>query len=178
MIALIGKYKSVLLFILTFLGSYVLLSTIYGFYLGESEFSNYFPDYLTAQVAAQTQWILNVLGYTAIALPHPDEPSIKLVLENIYLARIVEGCNSASIIILFISFVLSFYNGWKKTGLFILLGSLILYIANLARIVILSIALYNYPQYSDFLHTIIFPLMIYGFVFLLWFVWVYKYSKS
>lgn len=177
MIALIGKYKSVLLFILTFLGSYIVLSSVYGFYLDQSQYSNYFPDYLTAQVAEQCRWLLELMGYSVSLIPHGQEPSIKLILENTYLARIVEGCNSASVIILFIAFILSFYNGWKKSALFILFGSMVVYIINLCRIALLSVALYNYPEYSDFLHNIIFPLIIYGTVFVLWFIWIYNFKR-
>jgi hypothetical protein len=36
--------------------------------------------------------------------------------------------------------------------------------------------LLHYPSSRDFLHDIVFPLFIYGVVFLLWIVWVFKFS--
>jgi hypothetical protein len=37
-------------------------------------------------------------------------------------------------------------------------------------------ALYHFPQYEHLLQGVVFPLVIYGVVFLLWVVWVNKYS--
>jgi hypothetical protein len=48
-----------------------------------------------------------------------EETFIKLIYNHKYVARIIEGCNAISIIILFISFVVSF-SGKKPTLLFIL----------------------------------------------------------
>lgn len=172
MIELIGKYKSVLRFILTFLGTYIVLTLLYSYYLRHADGELYYPDYITQKVAQQCKWLLNIFGYKAQILPHPDEAAIKLMLNHRFLARVVEGCNSVSVIILFWAFVVSFYNGLKKTLLFILLGSVGIYVINIMRIVFLVVAIYEYPQYTEFLHSIIFPAIIYGFVFLLWLYWI------
>jgi len=172
LIELIGKYKSVLRFILTFLGTYIVLTLLYSWYLEYAKSQFYYPEYITHIVAEQCSWLLNAIGYRAQLLPHPEEAAMKLMLNGQFMARVVEGCNSVSVIILFWSFVLSFYNGLKKTFLFILLGSASIYIINILRIALLVVAIYEYPEYTEFLHTIIFPAIIYGFVFLLWLYWV------
>ena len=122
MIQLIRKYKSVILFILTFLGVYVVLSMIYGFYLRTAASETYYPEYITHQVAVQSEWLVNFLGYDASIEPYPDEASMKLNVENVFVARIVEGCNAISVIILFIAFVVAFFQGWRATLLFVLGG--------------------------------------------------------
>ena len=43
-------------------------------------------------------------------------------------------------------------------------------------IVFLSVGLYYYPWRREILHTVIFPLIIYGMVFLLWMFWVNRYA--
>ena len=172
MIELIGKYKSVLRFILTFLGTYIVLTLLYSWYLQHADGQLYYPDFITHKVSQQCNWFLNILGYKAQILPHPDEAAMKLMLNDQFLARVVEGCNSVSVIILFWAFVLSFYNGFKKTLLFIILGSVGIYVINIFRIALLVVAIYEYPQYTEFLHSIIFPAIIYGFVFLLWLYWI------
>jgi exosortase family protein XrtF len=48
---------------------------------------------------------------------------------------------------------------------------------NIGRIALLCIALYDFPQMEHILHGVIFPLVIYGVVFLLWVIWVNKYSN-
>lgn len=174
--ALFIKYKSVVKFILTFLLVYAVLSVSYKLYLNISENSNYYPDYFTNLTAKQSELILENIGYEAQIIPHPDEPSMKLIINSKFVARIIEGCNSISIIILFISFMIAFADKWKATLLYIFAGSTLIYTVNLLRIVLLSIGLYHYPWRREILHTVIFPLIIYGLVFLLWMFWVNRYA--
>ena len=173
---LFRKYKSVVKFILTFLLVYAVLSISYKQYLNFSENSSYYPDYVTNLTARQSQLILESIGYEAQIAPHPNEPSMKRIINSKFVARIIEGCNSISIIILFISFMIAFPDKWKSTILYIFAGSTLIYAVNLFRIVFLSVGLYHYPWRREILHTVIFPLIIYGMVFLLWMFWVNRYA--
>ncbi|NJX15947.1 exosortase family protein XrtF [Tamlana crocina] len=175
--ALFVKYKSVIKFILTFLLVYGVLSIAYKFYLQFSDGSTFYPDYVTHLVAKQSGALLETFGYNTEVLPHPSEPSLKLLVNGNYLARVVEGCNSLSVIILFLSFVVAFSGRWKTTFFYILSGSVLIYSVNLLRIVLLSMGLYHYTEYEDVLHTVIFPGIIYGMVFLLWIFWVNQFSQ-
>jgi exosortase family protein XrtF len=161
-----------------FLGSYLVLTLIYNLYLEFFRSPIYFPDYITHLVAKQSEILISSFGYNAQILPHQSELSMKLIVNEVYLARIVEGCNAISIIILFIAFVLSFFGRLKLTLLYLLAGSVIIYTMNIIRIGILAVGIYEYPQHTEFLHSIIFPLIIYGTVFLLWVIWVRIYSQK
>ncbi|MCK8481302.1 exosortase family protein XrtF [Psychroserpens algicola] len=176
--ALLIKYKSVVKFILTFLSVYFVLTLAYKYYLDLSDGSKYYPDYITHLVANQSELVLNAFGYDTVIVPHPDEPSMKLIVKNKFVARVVEGCNSISIIILFVSFIAAFSARFKSTFIYMLSGSVLIYSVNLLRIAILSIGLYNYPWRRDILHTVVFPMIIYGIVFLLWMFWVNRFSKQ
>ncbi|REE27333.1 exosortase family protein XrtF [Winogradskyella pacifica] len=175
---LLIKYKSVIRFIVTFLAVYGVLTIGYNVYLNESHGSLFYPDYLTNLVAEQTNALLNGLGYEASVTAHPNEPSMKIIINGKYVARVIEGCNAISIIILFLSFIVAFAGKFKTTLLYGLAGSIIIYAFNLIRIVILSVGLYHYPWRREILHTVIFPMLIYGTVFLLWMVWVNRFSKK
>lgn len=176
--ALFLKYKSVVKFILTFLTVYFVLTMAYKLYLDFSDGSKYYPDYLTNLVANQSEKLIDIFGYDTVIQPHPNEASMKLIVNGKFVARVVEGCNSISIIILFISFIIAFADKFKPTFIYILSGSVLIYSVNLLRIAILSIGLYNYPWRKDILHTVIFPMIIYGMVFLLWMLWVNRFSKK
>ncbi|WP_282016718.1 exosortase family protein XrtF [Salegentibacter mishustinae] len=178
MLKLFVKYKSVLRFIFVFLGSYLVFTLIYNLYLEFFRSPVYYPDYFTHLVAKQSEALISSFGYNAQILPHQSELSMKLIVNDAYLARIVEGCNAISIIILFASFVLSFFGKLKLTLLYLLAGAVIVYAMNIIRIAILAIGIYEYPEYTDFLHSIIFPLIIYGTVFILWLIWVRIYSRK
>lgn len=169
---LFKKYKSVIKFVVLFLGTYLVLSAIYAYYLKVSVNSGFFPDYITNLVARQTEAILGALGYITILEVNTIRKGMLLIIENEYAVNIVEGCNSASVIILFVAFIISFAEKFKKTFLFLLAGAVLIYVVNLLRLVLLVIALYKYPEYEEVLHSVIFPAIIYGMVFILWIVWV------
>ena len=80
--ALFIKYKSVIRFILTFLLVYVTFSVLYHVYLNVSEGSKFYPDYITNLVARQSETLLNSVGYETRLEAHPDEPSLKVILEG------------------------------------------------------------------------------------------------
>ena len=149
-----------------------MLTVLYSFYLNVSRGDANASDFITTQVAKQSSWLIGLLGYDAFVEPLSKVPAMKLHINESYLARIVEGCNSVSILILFSAFIVSFAQRWKKTLLFILGGVLFLYLINIARIALFTIALYEYPQHKEILHDVIFPGIIYGSVFLLWMYWV------
>ncbi|MFY8008070.1 MAG: exosortase family protein XrtF, partial [Flavobacterium sp.] len=58
----------------------------------------------------------------------------------------------------------------------VLFGLLLIHLLNISRIALLSVALYHFPEQEQLLHDVIFPLIIYGVVFLLWVIWVNKFS--
>jgi len=161
-----------------FIAVYSVLTLGYKFYLDQSDGRKHYPDYFTNLVGRQSQDLLTTLDYPTRLDPHADEPSLKLIVKNKYIARVVEGCNSISIIILFTAFVIAFADGFKKTFVFILAGSTLIYAANLFRIVLLSIGLYHYPWRQEFLHSVMFPFVIYSMVFLLWILWVNHFAKT
>ncbi|MCB0398559.1 MAG: exosortase family protein XrtF [Winogradskyella sp.] len=175
---LLTKYKLVIRFIITFLVVYGVLTVSYYLYLNLSDGSKYYPDFMTNLVARQTNSLLNSIGYEAKVIPHPNEASMKVIINGKFVARVIEGCNAVSIIILFLSFIVAFAGKLKTTFLYCFAGSIIIYAFNLIRIAILSAGLYHYPWRKEVLHNVIFPMLIYGTVFLLWMVWVNRFSKN
>ncbi len=173
------KNKAVILFLVKFFATYLILGGLYQWYL--SHYKQAAPnkiDYITKQVAYQTIDLGNFLGYSIQTEPNLDEPSMKVILNGKYVARVVEGCNAISVLILFWAFIIAFSGTWKETLLFGMIGSVFIYLINLLRIFVLTYATYHYPQHTDFLHKIIFPGIIYGFTFLLWMVWVKRLERK
>ena len=156
------------------MGTYLLLSFFYTVYLKFSETGDYPPDFITNLVARQSRAVLETIGFTAALIVDNLGEGVLLTIENSFTAVIVEGCNSVSVIILFASFIIAFAEKFKKTFLFIFAGSVLIYIMNVLRIVLLTVALYKYPQYENILHSVVFPGIIYSMVFILWMVWAWK----
>jgi exosortase family protein XrtF len=173
---LLLQYKPFLLFLGKFIASYLILTIIYQNYLDRSQIKNFDVDNFTQAVADQSATVLSWFDPNSYTMPHVTEPSVKIIYKGKYISRIIEGCNAISVIILFISFVIAFTGKLKNTIVFILFGSILIHILNIARIALLCMGLYHFPQHEHLMHGVIFPLVIYGVVFLLWIIWVNKYS--
>ena len=171
-----SQYKPFLLFLGKFALTYLVLTFAYEYYLNQFDVKNNEPDGFTRIVTSQVEQTLLFFNCDARSELHPAQPCYKFFYNGKYISRIVEGCNALSVIILFISFVIAFSGKLKHTILFIIAGSIIIHILNITRISLLMIAFYNFPQFNTFLHDIVFPLAIYGTVFILWVIWVNKFS--
>ena len=172
------QYRLFFVFLLKFFGVYVGFTLIYEWYL--SQFDNvlvFEVDGFTQTVARQVQWVLNTLNYDCVLLMHEHQASVKLILNQVYVSRVVEGCNALSVMILFAAFVVAFSGKWLQTVGFIVVGTVLIHFLNLLRIAFLSVALYYHPDQEAILHGVVFPLIIYGFVFGLWVIWVNKFSN-
>ena len=168
-------YKPFLLFLATFFLSYIVLTFLYHRYLTRFEENN--VDSISRMVSKNTGQVLQLFNNGSSVEESGTYPYIKLFYNQKYVARIVEGCNAISVIILFISFVLAFSGKFKTTLLFIFGGSLLIYVLNVLRIVALSALIFYFPKQESFLHGVLFPLYIYGVVFILWLIWVRKFSR-
>ena len=159
--------------------TYFIFFAIYSFYLNENQQKQdgFKVDPITKMVANQTVAVINYSDYFANTSQHQEELSMKIYVEKTYVSRVIEGCNSVSIVILFIAFIVAFSGGLKATILYSLVGSLLIYGMNILRIAFLSIMLFRFPEQQVLLHNIVFPAIIYGFTFLLWVVWVKRFSN-
>ncbi|WP_343329016.1 exosortase family protein XrtF [Polaribacter staleyi] len=173
------KNKSIIIFLIKFFVTYFLLVTFYNSYLQKSQQKGdvFKTSSITKVVADQTVKVLSLFGYQVAAIQHDKEVSVKLIIEGRYTARVIEGCNSISLIILFISFIIAFTGSFKATLLFAVFGSVFIYIVNVLRIAFLTVMIYKYPHKVGVLHDLVFPAIIYGAIFLLWVVWVNKFSN-
>jgi len=169
---LFTQYKPFFLFLARFLGSYILLLIVYKIYL-----SNYIdhPDGITYLVAKQSHWLLNFMGHPSSITPLENWVNLYCGPHNFYV-RIVEGCNAISVIILFSSFCIAFSAYLGRTIIYVLIGSFFIYLFNIFRIALIVILVLKYPMWQRFLHDILFPVLIYGFVFILWCLWLFKFS--
>ena len=169
--SLLYKYRAIFRFLGLFLGTYLLLGFFYAFYLHYFQQNNH-PDFITELVAKQSSMLLSGFGFAGSVVPDGGMPAMTLLVNNMPVATIVEGCNAVSIIILFVAFLISFAQDFKKTILFLFVGMVLIYSVNIIRIALLSFLLYKYPEHTEFLHGVVFPGIIYGMVFLLWIIWI------
>jgi len=169
------QYKPFLLFLSKFFLSYILLTILYQLYL--NQFTANQIDAVTQVVANNTKQLLTFFNVDFKVESYSGEPFLRLIYNQKYVARMIEGCNALSVIILFIAFVVSFSGKIKTTFLFIILGIFIIYLFNVTRVALLCALMYHFPQKEGLLHGVLFPLFIYGIVFALWLIWVNNFSN-
>ncbi len=120
------QFKPFLLFLTKFIFSYLILSILYQTYLNQYDVKNFEVDGITESVAKQSNYVLSRLNPDSFILPNLEEPSVKLYYHGKWVARIIEGCNAISIMILFVSFVFAFAGKIKQMVVFILSGIIII----------------------------------------------------
>lgn len=134
-------------------------------------------DGISVLVGKNTEQLLKLFNYDVIIQKSAQYPWMKVGLNGHFLALIAEGCNAVSVMILFVSFVAAFSGKLKQTVLFILFGVLSIYILNIIRIALLTVLLFYFPEQNHLLHGVVFPLIIYGYVFVLWIFWINRFSR-
>ena len=168
-------YKPFLIFLASFFLTYILLTFWYQNYL--NNFDDQEMDTITKIVGNNTEKVLRLFTQDAAIQESSSGPYMKVIYNQKYVARIIEGCNAISIMILFISFVIAFSGKFVSTLLFAFCGSFLLYVLNVIRIAALSALIFHFPNQESILHEVFFPLSIYGVVFILWLFWIRKFSK-
>lgn len=170
------KNKRFLFFLLRFFGVYAGLSLVYAGYLRWWNPDASQLDAFSVQVGEWASELTSIFGLQVAYFPTSTEPSYTFAVAADSVARMVEGCNSISVIILFWAFLIAFKGTWKRTIAFGVIGSFVVLLMNVLRISILIYALKTYPEHSHLLHGVVFPAIIYGTVFLLWVLWVNKFA--
>lgn len=99
-----------------------------------------------------------------------------ILLEN-YRVNVNAGCDGSEIIAIFLIAVLTFPSNFIKKIPAILIGTLLLYVLNLARIVTLFAIGFHYNEYMDTFHNNILPFVIILIEFAMWFAWMQWANK-
>lgn len=164
-----NDFKPVIILLLRFFGLYFGLIGLYQFYL--SFYDNVAADPITRLVAEQSAFCLNTIDYSTEMVDDIQQKGIIFKFKELMPTIVVEGCNALSIMILFLAFIFTFYQG-KKTFVFALVGLVFLYFINIFRIAVINIVFLEYPEYFRHSHDYFFPAIIYGGVVLLWIIWI------
>ncbi|MEC5394160.1 exosortase family protein XrtF [Bergeyella sp. RCAD1439] len=166
---MLEDFKPVLWILLRFLLIYLILLGGYQYYLHFFEGTGLdpFSTWVGEQVVKLQSW----LGYPSWFVPSRKYDATYFYVSGDYRTMMVEGCNSVSIMILFLAFVFAFYKG-LKTFAFTGIGLLMLHGMNVLRIAGLNILMVERPEYTKMGHDYLFPAVIYGTVVVLWLVWV------
>jgi len=87
-------------------------------------------------------------------------------------------CLCADVMMLLLAFVVAYPGPWKKKLWFLPLGLASIHLMNVLRITALCLTKIYHPEWMHINHTYIFNMVILGFTFLLWVLWIAKVSPD
>ena len=102
---------------------YIVFTAIYNLYLQQFDQKKNELDDFTELVATHTVKIMSLFTENIKMESHQFQPAVRLIYNDVYIARVVEGCNAISVMILFAAFIFAFSARWHKTILYIFIGN-------------------------------------------------------
>ncbi|MFN8436952.1 MAG: archaeosortase/exosortase family protein [Cytophagales bacterium] len=167
------QHKSILKLLLIILGLYILWHFVYIFWLipgGKFDF------WLTQKVTENSISILNLFNnqYSIFVNPYGK---CSILYQNLKVISVNHACNGQVLYPVFYAFIIATSGSWINKIIYISVGSVIIYICNLLRVVTLVLIRLNFPQYLNFNHKYTFTIVVYSVIFLMWYLWVNKFSK-
>jgi len=167
------EFKPTILFLLKFVGIYLVANVLYGIYVTAYSPG---PDPITRIVSQQTAIALGVCGWPSTTKDDERKPTTQLIYNGRSVLAIYEGCNGINIMIIFVAFLVAFGPINKRLWIFTLAGILIIHLMNLVRISVLFWVVLYLPDFTYFMHKYFFTAILFVIVFVLWIVWVRRFS--
>jgi exosortase family protein XrtF len=122
-------------------------------------------------IIGQAAFLLQLFGYTTYRAVEEDNMQL-LGIDGAHPIWIGAPCNAVTLLTFFALFIIAFPGPGKHKLWFIPLGVLIIHIANLLRVISLTLISYYKPEYLAFNHTYTFTVLVYAIIFALWMWWV------
>lgn len=152
---------------------YFLLYLIYQFVVKKYTF---YDQRFIGFIIRSAEHFLNLFGYkTFKAIQAIDFQVVGVDGSNG--VWIGSNCNAIKLFGLFSVFILAYPGPILHKIWFIPVGIILIHFLNVLRVAALAILAKSYPAYLDFNHTYTFTLIVYGFIFALWMIWVNRFSK-
>lgn len=87
-----------------------------------------------------------------------------------------DSCNAIVLIALFAGFIIAYPGRLMRKVVYILLGTLSIFLLNVLRITSLCAIDTFSRAWTEFNHSYTFNFLVYGYIFLLWYLWAEKFS--
>jgi len=119
--------------------------------------------------------ILTFLGYDLIPEPANAENIRTIGVQGGHLLWIGDPCNGVGLFAVFLIFLIAYPGPWKHKIWFGGLGLLSIHLINALRVVALCLIVTVDYELLNFNHDYTFYVVVYGWVFLLWAIWVREF---
>lgn len=145
----------------------------YEFYLKENTLLN---EYVIDNIVKSSEWILRKMGY---ALNVYDDGAFRVRLGVLGSGGVIIGapCDGIVLLALFTVFMIAYVGPLKHKLWYLPMGLIIIHYLNIARVVALAIIVSTSKEWFTFNHDYTFTLFVYAVVFVLWYIWIVKFSR-
>lgn len=121
--------------------------------------------------------LLELLGYTLIP-EHANAEMIRTIgVEGGHLLWIGDPCNGLGLFVVYLIFIVAYPGPWRHKLWFGAVGVVSIHLINALRVAALCIIVSIDYELLNFNHDYTFYVVVYGWVFLLWFIWVKRFSR-
>lgn len=137
-----------------------------------------FDRWLIESLVALSGGLLELLGYELLPETGRDMGYRTVGVQGGYPLWIGDPCNGASVFAVFLIFLVAYRGVNKHLWWFAPLGLISIHLINVLRIVALVLVAKRNYELLTFNHDYTFQVIVYGWVFLLWYLWVKRSPKS
>lgn len=137
---------------------------------------------LTHSVSVVTTKVLNIIsstkpfsvkpGFANLNIDGTDRiiPQMDIFVNSDKTLGIADVCNGLELFVLFAGFLICFPATVSRKLIFLVIGFFSIYVLNIIRCAALVLISMYYDDYLDFSHHFLFTFIVYGFMFLLWYI--------
>jgi len=156
-------------FLIIVFGLYTLWYILYKTVIQPANFVDMFVINTTIDIS---KWILELFGYAVFT-------GVERVIgvDGTGGLWIGDNCNGMTLFALFTWFIVAYKGAIKYKIPYILFGIITIELMNVLRVVGLAILDTHSRAWTEFNHTYTFTMIIYGYIFLLWMVWVNRFAE-
>jgi exosortase family protein XrtF len=153
---------------------YFVLYLIYQFVVKRYTF---YDQKFIGSIITSAEAALHFLGFTTFKVLQDRDMQV-IGIDGSNGVWVGSNCNAITLFALFSVFILTYPGHQKSKIWFIPAGILAIHLLNILRVTALAIIANYSPASLDFNHTYTFTFLVYAFIFMLWMIWVNKFSSK
>lgn len=136
-------------------------------------------SWLTSRVVEGTKTGLELLGYDTThewrGETQEDTPRF-IYVDGQPVVLVADACNGLELMALFVGFLLCFPGPWKYKAILIPIGTVMVFLINVIREIVLALNYKYFQETFDFNHKYTYVFIVYLMIFLIWRFWLNQYS--
>lgn len=117
--------------------------------------------------------VLEIFGYTVFT----GEERV-IAIDGTGGLWIGDNCNAITLFAIFSGFIVAYPGNFKVKIIYIFIGISVIELFNIIRIILLAVLDTYSRTWTEFNHSYTFTVVAYAIIFLMWLLWVNKYSKK